>query len=77
MPLPHIPTATHVPQPQLSLPAEWITAAGKVTLGYLAYKKFYIEDHYTSAVVNLEIQKDNPKVEHAFKMEDLGDMARY
>lgn len=70
-----------VPQLQLSLPAEWIVAttfaAGTAILGYLAYNKFYIEGHYTKAVVSFQIQKDNPKVEHAFKMKDLGNVAMY
>nr|XP_048307479.1 CDGSH iron-sulfur domain-containing protein 1 isoform X2 [Myodes glareolus] len=60
---------------------EWIAAvtfaAGTAALGYLAYKKFYGKDNRTKAMVNLQIQKDNPKVVHAFDMEDLGDKAVY
>ncbi|XP_040588367.1 CDGSH iron-sulfur domain-containing protein 1 isoform X2 [Mesocricetus auratus] len=60
---------------------EWIAAvtfaAGTAALGYLAYKKFYVKDNRTKAMVNLQIQKDNPKVVHAFDMEDLGDKAVY
>ncbi|XP_051009164.1 CDGSH iron-sulfur domain-containing protein 1 [Acomys russatus] len=60
---------------------EWIAAvtfaAGTAALGYLAYKKFYVKENRTKAMVNLQIQKDNPKVVHAFDMEDLGDKAVY
>lgn len=60
---------------------EWIAAvtfaAGTAALGYLAYKKFYAKENRTKAMVNLQIQKDNPKVVHAFDMEDLGDKAVY
>ncbi|XP_032744600.1 CDGSH iron-sulfur domain-containing protein 1 [Rattus rattus] len=60
---------------------EWIAAvtfaAGTAALGYLAYKKFYAKESRTKAMVNLQIQKDNPKVVHAFDMEDLGDKAVY
>uniref|UniRef100_A0A5F9D877 CDGSH iron sulfur domain 1 n=1 Tax=Oryctolagus cuniculus TaxID=9986 RepID=A0A5F9D877_RABIT len=60
---------------------EWIAAvtfaAGTAALGYLAYKRFYVKDHRSKAMVNLHIQKDNPKVVHAFDMEDLGDKAVY
>ncbi|XP_042552204.1 CDGSH iron-sulfur domain-containing protein 1 isoform X3 [Dipodomys spectabilis] len=60
---------------------EWIAAvtvaAGTAALGYLAYKRFYVKDHRSKAMVNLHIQKDNPKIVHAFDMEDLGDKAVY
>ncbi|XP_076981398.1 CDGSH iron-sulfur domain-containing protein 1 [Tamandua tetradactyla] len=60
---------------------EWIAAvtiaAGTAAIGYLAYKRFYVKDHRNKAMVNLHIQKDNPKVVHAFDMEDLGDKAVY
>uniref|UniRef100_A0A8D1TZL7 Iron-binding zinc finger CDGSH type domain-containing protein n=1 Tax=Sus scrofa TaxID=9823 RepID=A0A8D1TZL7_PIG len=55
---------------------EWISAvtiaAGRAAFGYLAYKRFYVKDHCNKSMVNLHIQKDNPKVVHAFDMEDLG-----
>ncbi|EGV92250.1 CDGSH iron sulfur domain-containing protein 1, partial [Cricetulus griseus] len=61
--------------------AEWIAAvtfaAGTAALGYLAYKKFYVKENRAKSMVNLQIQKDNPKVVHAFDMEDLGDKAVY
>uniref|UniRef100_A0A8C9FFG4 CDGSH iron-sulfur domain-containing protein 2 n=1 Tax=Pavo cristatus TaxID=9049 RepID=A0A8C9FFG4_PAVCR len=61
--------------------AEWIAAvslaAGAAAVGYLAYKKFLSKDKCCKAMVNLHIQKDNPKVVHAFDMEDLGDKAVY
>lgn len=60
---------------------EWIAAvslaAGAAAVGYLAYKKFLSKDKCCKAMVNLHIQKDNPKVVHAFDMEDLGDKAVY
>ncbi|KAK1333672.1 hypothetical protein QTO34_006058 [Cnephaeus nilssonii] len=60
---------------------EWIAAvtiaAGTAAIGYLAYKKFYVKDHRNKTMVNLHIQKDDPKVVHAFDMEDLGDKAVY
>ncbi|XP_012872658.1 PREDICTED: CDGSH iron-sulfur domain-containing protein 1 [Dipodomys ordii] len=63
------------------LRVEWIAAvtvaAGTAALGYLAYKRFYVKDHRSKAMVNLHIQKDNPKIVHAFDMEDLGDKAVY
>ncbi|KAL6049326.1 hypothetical protein STEG23_029235 [Scotinomys teguina] len=66
---------------QSLLAVEWIAAvtlaAGTAALGYLAYKKFYVKDTRTKAMVNLQVQKDNPKVVHAFDMEDLGDKAVY
>ncbi|XP_048208100.1 CDGSH iron-sulfur domain-containing protein 1-like [Perognathus longimembris pacificus] len=57
--------------------AEVIIAAGTAALGYLANKRFYVKDHRSKATVNLHIQKDNPKIVHAFDMEDLGDKAVY
>lgn len=65
----------------LSVAVEWIAAvtfaAGTAALGYLAYKKFYVKDTRSKGMVNLHVQKDNPKVVHAFDMEDLGDKAVY
>ncbi|XP_006859310.1 PREDICTED: CDGSH iron-sulfur domain-containing protein 1-like [Chrysochloris asiatica] len=52
-------------------------AAGTTAIGYLAYKRFYVKDHRHKSMVNLHIQKDNPKILHAFNMEDLGDKAVY
>lgn len=64
-----------------SVRVEWIAAvtfaAGTAALGYLAYKKFYVKDTRSKGMVNLHVQKDNPKVVHAFDMEDLGDKAVY
>ncbi|XP_005861175.1 PREDICTED: CDGSH iron-sulfur domain-containing protein 1 [Myotis brandtii] len=59
----------------------WIAAvtiaAGTATIGYLAYKTIYVKDHRNKTMMNLHIQKDNPKVVHAFDMEDLGAKAVY
>ncbi|KAH0511377.1 CDGSH iron-sulfur domain-containing protein 1 [Microtus ochrogaster] len=64
-----------------SVRVEWIAAvtfaAGTAALSYLAYKKFYGKDNRSKAMVNLQIQKDNPSVVHAFNMEDRGDKAVY
>uniref|UniRef100_A0A2K5YPF8 Iron-binding zinc finger CDGSH type domain-containing protein n=1 Tax=Mandrillus leucophaeus TaxID=9568 RepID=A0A2K5YPF8_MANLE len=64
-----------------SLRVEWIAAvtiaAGTAAIGYLAYKRLYVKDHRNKAMINLHIQKDNPKIVHAFDMEDLGDKAVY
>ncbi|VFV25691.1 cdgsh iron sulfur domain-containing [Lynx pardinus] len=64
-----------------SVRVEWIAAvtiaAGTAAIGYLAYKRFYVKDHRNKSMVNLHIQKDNPKIVHAFDMEDLGDKAVY
>uniref|UniRef100_A0A8C5JKQ8 CDGSH iron sulfur domain 1 n=1 Tax=Junco hyemalis TaxID=40217 RepID=A0A8C5JKQ8_JUNHY len=61
--------------------AEWVAAAsiaaGAAALGYLAYKAILCKDKASKAMVNPNIQKDNPKVVHAFDMEDLGDKAVY
>ncbi|KAL9846777.1 CDGSH iron-sulfur domain-containing protein 1 isoform 1-T3 [Geothlypis trichas] len=61
--------------------AEWVAAvsiaAGAAALGYLAYKTLLCKDKSSKAMVNPNIQKDNPKVVHAFDMEDLGDKAVY
>ncbi|CAD7680854.1 unnamed protein product [Nyctereutes procyonoides] len=48
-------------------------AAGTPVIGYLAYKRFYGKDHHNKSMVNLHMQKDNPKIIHAYDMEDLGD----
>ena len=52
-------------------------AAGTPVIGYLAYKRFYVKDHFNKSMANLHIQKDNPKIIHAYDMEDLGDKAVY
>uniref|UniRef100_A0A5F8HG30 CDGSH iron-sulfur domain-containing protein 2 n=1 Tax=Monodelphis domestica TaxID=13616 RepID=A0A5F8HG30_MONDO len=63
------------------LPADCIAAvalaAGTAVVGYLAYKKFMVKEKRGKSMVNLSIQKDNPKVVHAFDMEDLGEKAVY
>ncbi|XP_007895216.1 CDGSH iron-sulfur domain-containing protein 1 [Callorhinchus milii] len=60
---------------------EWVAAAsltvGAAAIGYLAYKTLYSKDKGSKLLVNLDIQKDNPKVVHAFDIEDLGDKAVY
>uniref|UniRef100_A0A8C3TT01 CDGSH iron-sulfur domain-containing protein 2 n=3 Tax=Catharus TaxID=9184 RepID=A0A8C3TT01_CATUS len=69
------------PGQNYSVKAEWVAAvslaAGAAAVGYLAYKKFISKDKCLKAMVNPHIQKDNPKVVHAFDMEDLGDKAVY
>ncbi|XP_075573717.1 CDGSH iron-sulfur domain-containing protein 1 [Pelecanus crispus] len=69
------------PGPNAAVRVEWIAAvslaAGAAAVGYLAYKKFLCKDKCCKAMVNPHIQKDNPKVVHAFDMEDLGDKAVY
>ncbi|XP_043407697.1 CDGSH iron-sulfur domain-containing protein 1 isoform X1 [Chelonia mydas] len=64
-----------------SVRVEWVAAislaAGAAAVGYLAYTRFLSKDKCCKAMVNLHIQKDNPKVVHAFDMEDLGDKAVY
>ncbi|CAK7288876.1 CDGSH iron-sulfur domain-containing protein 1 [Vulpes lagopus] len=64
-----------------SIGVEWITAvtidAGTPVIGDLAYKRFYVKDHCNKSMVNLHNQKDNPKIVHAYDMEDLGDKAVY
>ncbi|XP_051508402.1 CDGSH iron-sulfur domain-containing protein 1-like [Myxocyprinus asiaticus] len=61
--------------------AELITAVsvsiGAAAVGILIYKTFSNKDKCVKAKVNLDLQKDNPKVVHAFDMEDLGDKAVY
>lgn len=61
-----------------SVRIEWIAAvtiaAGTATIGYLAYRRFYVKDHRNKSMVNLHIQKDNPKIVHAYDMEDLGEI---
>ncbi|KAG9484972.1 CDGSH iron-sulfur domain-containing protein 1 [Eleutherodactylus coqui] len=52
-------------------------AVSAVAVGYLAYRSLYCRDKCCKSMVNQEIQKDNPKVVHAFDMEDLGDKAVY
>ncbi|KAE8589995.1 hypothetical protein XENTR_v10017894 [Xenopus tropicalis] len=60
---------------------EWTTAASLVVataaVGYIAYKSLCCKDKCCKARVNPDLQKDNPKVVHAFDMEDLGDKAVY
>ncbi|KAM4636349.1 CDGSH iron-sulfur domain-containing protein 1 [Discoglossus pictus] len=60
---------------------EWVTTAsiaiGAAAVGYLAYRSLFCKDKCCKSMVNLEVQKDNPKVVHAFDMEDLGDKAVY
>ncbi|XP_055109468.2 CDGSH iron-sulfur domain-containing protein 1-like [Symphalangus syndactylus] len=64
-----------------SIQVEWIAAftaaAGTAAIGYLAYKRFYDKDRQNKAMMNLHFQKGNPKIVHAFDMEDLEDKAVY
>lgn len=61
--------------------AEIITAVsvtfGAAAVGILIYKTFFSKSTCVKPKVNLDLQKDNPKVVHAFDMEDLGDKAVY
>ncbi|XP_069467337.1 CDGSH iron-sulfur domain-containing protein 1 [Ambystoma mexicanum] len=61
--------------------AEWVAAVtvtlGAAAAGYFAYKKLCSKDKCCKSMVNLQIDKDNPKVVHAFDIEDLGDKAVY
>ncbi|XP_036605960.1 CDGSH iron-sulfur domain-containing protein 1-like [Trichosurus vulpecula] len=65
----------------LSMRANCIAAvaltAGTAVVGYLAYKRFLVKEKRYRSMVNLTIQKDNPKVVHAFDMEDLEEKAVY
>ncbi|KAG3285833.1 CISD1-like, partial [Ictidomys tridecemlineatus] len=51
--------------------------AGTTVIGYLAYKIVYAKDLHNKAMANLHSQKDNPKIVHAFDMEELGDNTVY
>ncbi|KAK1791625.1 hypothetical protein P4O66_013626 [Electrophorus voltai] len=61
--------------------AELVTAlsvtAGAVVVGFLIHNKFFSKAKCVKPKVNLDLQKDNPKVVHAFDIEDLGDKAVY
>ncbi|XP_016085635.1 CDGSH iron-sulfur domain-containing protein 1 [Sinocyclocheilus grahami] len=61
--------------------AEIITAVsvtfGAAAVGILIYKSFFSKSKCEKPKVNLDLQKDNPKVVHAFDIEDLGDKAVY
>ncbi|KFO26299.1 CDGSH iron-sulfur domain-containing protein 1 [Fukomys damarensis] len=52
-------------------------SSSAASIGYLAYKRFCVKDRLSRSMVNLHIQKDNPKVVRAFHKEDLGDEAVY
>lgn len=49
--------------------------AGATAAGILLYQTFFIKGKGVKPKVNEELQKDNPKVVHAFDIEDLGDKA--
>ncbi|KAM9327304.1 CDGSH iron-sulfur domain-containing protein 1 [Gastrophryne carolinensis] len=51
-------------------------AVGTAAVVYLTYRSL-CGKKCCKAAVNPAIQKDNPKVVHAFDMEDLGDKAVY
>lgn len=51
--------------------------AGAIAVGFLIHKTFFSKDKGVKPKVNLDLQKDNPKVVHAFDIEDLGDKAVY
>ncbi|KAG9346008.1 hypothetical protein JZ751_007823 [Albula glossodonta] len=61
--------------------AEWVTAisltAGTAAVSILVYQTFFSKKKSSKPKVNLDLQKDNPKVVHAFDIEDLGDKAVY
>lgn len=50
---------------------------GAAAVGILIYKTFFSKAKCVKPKVNLDLQKDNPKVVHAFDIEDLGDKAVY
>ncbi|KAL2083325.1 hypothetical protein ACEWY4_021098 [Coilia grayii] len=52
-------------------------AAGATAIGIMAYQTFFSKRKCSKPKVNLDLQKDNPKVVHAFDIEDLGDKAVY
>uniref|UniRef100_A0A8C4RK99 CDGSH iron sulfur domain 1 n=1 Tax=Erpetoichthys calabaricus TaxID=27687 RepID=A0A8C4RK99_ERPCA len=60
--------------------AEWIAtvslAAGAAAVGYLVYKHRLSKKRCKSCV-NLDIQKEIPKIVHAFDIEDLGEKTVY
>lgn len=62
-------------------PADIITAVsvsvGAAAVGILIYKTLCKKGKCEKPKVNLDVQKDNPKVVHAFDIEDLGDKAVY
>lgn len=51
--------------------------AGATAVGYMIYKLLFCKGKCCKPKVNLDFQKDNPKVVHAFDIEDLGDKAVY
>ncbi|KAJ1144633.1 CDGSH iron-sulfur domain-containing protein 1 [Lissotriton helveticus] len=61
--------------------AEWIAAVtvslGAAAAAYFAYRKLYCKEKCCKSMVNTQIDKDNPKVVHAFDIEDLGEKAVY
>uniref|UniRef100_A0A672QQX8 CDGSH iron sulfur domain 1 n=1 Tax=Sinocyclocheilus grahami TaxID=75366 RepID=A0A672QQX8_SINGR len=61
--------------------SEIITAVsvtfGAAAVGILIYKTFFSKSKCVKPKVNLDLQKDNLKVVHAFDIEDLGDEAVY
>ncbi|KAJ8365663.1 hypothetical protein SKAU_G00144940 [Synaphobranchus kaupii] len=61
--------------------AEWVAAisltAGATAVSILVYQTFFSKNKSSKTKVNLDLQKDNPKVVHAFDIEDLGDKAVY
>lgn len=51
--------------------------AGAMAVGFLIHKSFFSKPKCVKPKVNLDLQKDNPKVVHAFDIEELGDKAVY
>lgn len=51
--------------------------AGATAIGILLFQKFNSKGKSTKPKVNLDLQKDNPKVVHAMDIEDLGEKAVY
>ncbi|KAI4874271.1 hypothetical protein NFI96_028450, partial [Prochilodus magdalenae] len=50
---------------------------GATAVGVLVYRAFFSKDRRVKPKVNLDLQKDDPKVVHAFDIEDLGDKVVY
>ncbi|TSK22800.1 CDGSH iron-sulfur domain-containing protein 1 [Bagarius yarrelli] len=48
-----------------------------MAIGFLIHKTLFSKTKCVKPKVNLDFQKDNPKVVHAFDIEELGDKAVY
>ena len=56
---------------------EWTAALPIAAMGYLVYERFYVEGHCNQYVGKPSHSERQPKITHAFDMEDLGDTAVY